>query len=158
MKSERARWSDPPGLFRCGFRVERSGFRKPLENGRCAAALLTLPLLVAGCMTAAPPEPRSYRALGQEPGWSLDISGGRMIYIGDYGGTRIEVPTPAPSRTVNGHRYEAQSGAHRLRVDVTHRLCHDAMSGHAFEDIVAIVADGVEVRGCGGARLPAKDM
>lgn len=115
-------------------------------------------LLAAGCMTAAPSAEQSYRALGQEPGWTLEIGAERISYAGDYGETRIALPTPMSRPTYNGHRYDTGPGAHRLQVDVTHTLCHDGMSGRAFADSVIVVADGKEVQGCGGARVPGKDM
>lgn len=109
-------------------------------------------LLLAGCATA--PSPETYRAIGQEPGWTLSIANGRMLYLGDYGETRIEVPAPAPRTSFNGHRYETP----RLTVDLTHGRCNDAMSGVAYADQVLVIADGRSVRGCGGERRPEWDM
>lgn len=115
-------------------------------------------LLMASCMTAAPPASETYRALGQEPGWTLTIGADSILYLGDYGETHIDLPTPISQPTFNGRRYDSGPGVHRLQVDVTHTLCHDGMSGRAFADTVIVVADGNEVRGCGGVRVPGKDM
>jgi heat shock protein HslJ len=116
--------------------------------------------LAAGCtapgLSSSPPAPAAarYRALGQEPGWSLVIEHGTISYVGDYGDVRITVPAPSPRTSFNGHRYEAG----RLTVDITHSLCNDAMSGRAFADRVMVIADGRTVHGCGGERRPDKDM
>lgn len=123
------------------------------------AALVTLSACVPSVGEApAPPRAAAYRALGQEPGWSLEIAGGRLIYLGDYGTVRIEMRAPEARPAFNGHRYEAREGGRSLTVDVTHRLCHDGMSGRAFADTVLVIADGREVRGCGGARVPSEDV
>ncbi|HWT11534.1 MAG TPA: hypothetical protein VN231_02155 [Allosphingosinicella sp.] len=105
-------------------------------------------------ITTPPPEAESYRALGQEPGWNLTIAGGVMDYVGDYGETRISAPRPEPRTTFNGRRYETE----RLTVDITYVRCNDAMSGHGYEHQVLVIADGNDVRGCGGERRPDWDV
>lgn len=114
--------------------------------------------LVAACTAcvhpATPQDTAPYRALGQEPGWSLTIANGRMDYQGNYGEKRIAVTAPEPRTTFNGHRYETP----RLIVDITHGRCNDAMSGFGFADTVMVVADGETYRGCGGERRPDWDM
>jgi uncharacterized membrane protein len=104
--------------------------------------------------TMPPPEAASYRAVGQEPGWTLAIVGARIDYVGDYGETRISVPRPDPRTTFNGRRYETG----RLTVDITYARCNDAMSGHGYEHQVMVTADGRTVRGCGGTRRPEWDV
>lgn len=114
--------------------------------------------LVAACTAcvhpATPQDTAPYRALGQEPGWSLTIANGRMDYQGSYGEKRIAVAAPEPRTTLNGHRYETP----RLIVDITHWRCNDAMSGFGFADTVMVVADGETYRGCGGERRPGWDI
>ena len=109
-------------------------------------------LLLGACATA--PTPAAYRAIGQEPGWTLTIADGRMLYVGDYGETRIDVAAPEPRTSFNGHRYETA----RLTVDVTHGRCNDAMSGRGYADQVLVIAGGKSVRGCGGERRPEWDQ
>jgi uncharacterized membrane protein len=105
-------------------------------------------------VTTPAPGLEAYRALGQEPGWSLAIGDGRIDYVGDYGETRISVPRPDPRTTFNGRRYE--SG--RLVVDITYGRCNDAMSGHGYEHQVMVIAEGRTVRGCGGQRRTDWDV
>ena len=126
-----------------------------------AALTRTLPLLLlcSGCVTEplrSPgqwPATKTYKALGQEPGWALTIANGRIDYVGNYGDKRINLPRPDPRTTFNGHRYETQ----RLIVDVTHARCNDAMSGHGYADRVTVTADGETYSGCGGERRTAWD-
>jgi uncharacterized membrane protein len=102
----------------------------------------------------APPRPGSFRALGQEPGWTLTIADGEIDYRGNYGEKRIRVPAPEPRTTFNGHRYETP----RLIVDLTHGRCNDVMSGHGYSEQVMVIADGETYRGCGGDRRPDWDL
>lgn len=105
-------------------------------------------------VTTPPGSPaETYRALGQEPGWALQIANGQVDYTGDYGDTRIVVPRPDPRPIANGRRYETQ----RLTVQILHTRCNDVMSGHAYSDSVTVIADGTTVRGCGGQRRPEFD-
>ena len=105
-------------------------------------------------VTTPPPQAQTYRALGQEPGWTLTIADGRIDYAGDYGETRISVPAPVARPTFNGLRYETE----RLTVDVTYARCNDTMSRDGYEHQVMVIADGTTVRGCGGERRPDWDV
>lgn len=77
---------------------------------------------------AAVAEGVSFRAIGQEPGWMLDIlaDGGQRLVL-DYG-TRIA---------------EADS------VEVRAAPCRDTMSGHAFPYAVTVTVAGGVLEGCG---------
>jgi uncharacterized membrane protein len=124
-----------------------------LTMGR--TALLLLPL--AACAPAPPaadPAREHYEAVGNEPGWRLTIHDGRIDYVGDYGDTRIGVARPEPRPSINGRRYYAG----RLVVDVTFGPCNDAMSGRAYADRVTVTTNGKTVQGCGGGRMPHRDM
>ena len=99
------------------------------------------------------PAAETYTARGQEPGWAVTISGGRIDYIGNYGEKRITVARPSPRGSFNGYRFETP----RLTIDITYGRCNDAMSGHGYADQVMVIADGETYRGCGGARRPDWD-
>ena len=124
--------------------------------------LCLTPLLAATACASGygpPPAPaggasaETYRALGTEPGWTVTIANGRIDYEGDYGQTRFSLPRPEPRTTFNGHRYEARTPDHTLILDVTHTRCNDGMSDRVFADTVLVIADGKELRGCGGTIL-----
>lgn len=108
--------------------------------------LLATFLGLAACTTvpAAPPATETYRALGTEPFWSVAIESGQMRFETPEGG--FTVAAPAPRTSFNGHRWETR----RLTVDVTHAECNDGMSDRRFADTVMVIADGRELRGCGG--------
>lgn len=92
-----------------------------------------------------------FRALGQEPGWILDIHPVRWIrYIGDYGETRLLMPPVDPVRDSAGTRtYRAEKGSHTLTAVIREEPCRDAMSGRPFSHTVTITVNGQELSGCG---------
>ncbi len=95
-----------------------------------------------------------FRALGNEPGWNLEISaGGGILYLGDYGQTEYRFPTPEPVEDQDARRttYTVEDGGHALAIMLEGRVCMDTMSGEAFETRVTVVLDGREHRGCGRA-------
>ena len=72
-------------------------------------------------------------------------------YAGDYGQTRISVPTPEPVRdtVARSTSYTARSESHDIAIAIREEPCRDVMSGEAFTHAVTVRADGKEVRGCG---------
>lgn len=90
------------------------------------------------------------RALGQEPGWIVDVRPDRWIrYFGDYGETRIAFPPAAPLRDSASITYTTAAGEHALEVIFRRTPCRDAMSGQPFEFTVSLRVDGRTLDGCG---------
>jgi heat shock protein HslJ/uncharacterized membrane protein len=92
-----------------------------------------------------------FRALGQEPGWVVDIApGGRIVYVGDYGGTRFAAPTPEPRVRADGTRvYDAAAPTPGLVVELREEPCVDTMSGEPFTHAVTVHFGGRTLTGCG---------
>jgi uncharacterized membrane protein len=92
-----------------------------------------------------------FRAVGQEPGWMLNIYREAKITLDwDYGQSKAEFPLATPDTTQEGAtRYTAQAGGHRLAVTIRRFPCHDAMSGAAFPSTVEVTIDGQTLSGCG---------
>ena len=91
-----------------------------------------------------------FRALGQEPGWYLEIDNEKsMRLLYDYAERQATTPVPAPVSAGGVTTYEAVTELHRLRVDIEVRPCSDAMSGEAFPSTVTVVIDGRTLHGCG---------
>lgn len=88
-----------------------------------------------------------FRAVGQEPGWLLDVDeGGELRYVGDYGETRVTARTPPAERGANG-LLTLRAG--ELVVEIAPGDCRDAMSGAAYPYAVTVRRGGRELRGCG---------
>ncbi len=95
-----------------------------------------------------------FRAVGQEPGWHLEIARGDSItLVADYGERRVVTPAPEPhvDRQAGRTTYRAETEAHVLTVEIIEESCRDVMSGERFEATVAVTLDGQTYRGCGRA-------
>lgn len=91
-----------------------------------------------------------FRAVGQEPGWFLEIDNGKsMRLVYDYAQREAITPVPDPVARRGSTTYDATTEAHRLRVIIEDTSCNDAMSGEAFPRTVTVEIDGRSLRGCG---------
>ncbi|MGH8249775.1 MAG: META domain-containing protein [Steroidobacteraceae bacterium] len=95
---------------------------------------------------------RDFRAVGQEPGWQLEIhKGTEMRFTYDYGKGAASTPAPAPQvDSSNGTQtYRAVREANELQVVIVPVACTDAMSGRPFKTTVSVTLNGRTFRGCG---------
>lgn len=99
-----------------------------------------------------PAGPGAYRAVGQEPGWSLLIEADRLVLTEGYGETRTELAAPPAATPLDGggRRWalEAEGGA--LLIEITPGPCADTMSGMPHPDAVTVTRGSTTLRGCGG--------
>ena len=92
----------------------------------------------------------NFRAVGNEPGWHLEIQQGRQIlFVGDYGMERVVVPDPGEERDGPTRIYQASGDGHELRVEVVDEICTDTMKGDSFPSRVTLRLDGTTYWGCG---------
>lgn len=87
----------------------------------------------------------TYRAIGTEPFWDLEI--GRDLIFTDRGNNiSVSQPAPRPINGVAGETYQTS----RLEVNIVHRQCSDGMSDRSYPDTVDVRVDGRQrYRGCG---------
>jgi uncharacterized membrane protein len=92
-----------------------------------------------------------FRAVGQEPGWLLDIhQRGIIKFSWDYGDNYAEFAIADPTHPQEGvTRYEAHSDGRALVVTIRRTPCNDAMSGQPYPSTVDVVIDGRALNGCG---------
>jgi heat shock protein HslJ/uncharacterized membrane protein len=95
---------------------------------------------------------RDFRAIGQEPGWQLEIrKGAEMRLTYDYG--KGMAVTQAPKLQVDsssGRRtYHASTEGNDLSVVIVPVPCNDSMNGRAFPATVSVTLNGKTFRGCG---------
>lgn len=96
-----------------------------------------------------------FRAIGQEPGWMLEIDHEKSIYLlADYGEKKVTFPTVAPRDSAGTIRYDATTNEHRLTISIRRAVCHDAMSGEEMTHTVIVVLDVTQYRGCGRNLTP----
>ena len=99
-----------------------------------------------------------FRAVGQEPGWILDLDEGHWLrYVGNYGSltlfTDAPVAEPAPD---GGVIYRLRDGGRELTATLRELPCQDVMSGESFSHTVAIRFEESELRGCGRPLMSAE--
>jgi uncharacterized membrane protein/membrane-bound inhibitor of C-type lysozyme len=94
-----------------------------------------------------------YRAVGNEPGWHLEIvENGRTVFVGDYGATQLEFATPVPRRAHDGSRHFAwHDGAQRFEATLREARCHDTMADISYALTVTVEWNGRTLAGCGQA-------
>ena len=87
----------------------------------------------------------TYRAIGTEPFWDLEI--GRELIFTDRGNNvSVSQAAPAPIQGTAGPTYQTS----RLEVNIVHRQCSDGMSDRSYPDTVDVRVDGRQrYRGCG---------
>jgi uncharacterized membrane protein len=101
--------------------------------------------------TAAGPTTPNVRAVGQEPGWLLDIyTRDRIRFLWDYGENLADFPLTAPNTAQEGvTRYQTQANGRSLTITIRRTPCNDGMSGEAYPARVDVEIDGRALNGCG---------
>ena len=94
----------------------------------------------------------AFRAVGQEPGWLLEITTGTEILLElDYGQIKKSYPyvEPVVYQEERLTRYIVDEG--ELTIEIRGQHCQDVMSGEQFEVSVTIIMPDRQLAGCGRA-------
>lgn len=97
-----------------------------------------------------------YRAVGQEPGWLLEISRGEnMVLRYDYAQRTAAVPYIEPEQARDRRVFVNDRGEDRLEIVIENRPCSDVMSGQPYPDTVIVYFRNAGtqrvLKGCGRA-------
>lgn len=92
-----------------------------------------------------------FRAIGQEPGWVLELTeGDHIAALLDYGATTLLFPTPSAETGADGAvTYEAATDTDHLLLTIRSKACVDAMSGEPHPSAVELAVNDKIYRGCG---------
>lgn len=94
----------------------------------------------------------AFRAIGQEPGWLLEMTtGGKILLVTDYGQTKTEYPYVEPEVYQDQRKSVFLVRQDKFKVTIEGIKCTDSMSGEKFEVSVIIELDGKKLKGCGRA-------
>jgi uncharacterized membrane protein len=95
----------------------------------------------------------SFRAVGNEPGWYLEIAADSVRLVTDYGARSRVMPTPEPRMDTVADRtvYRMVAEGEAVEVLLEPGPCRDTMSGEEFETTVTVVLVRGTLRGCGRA-------
>ena len=94
----------------------------------------------------------AFRAIGQEPGWLLEMTTGeKILLVTDTGQTRTEYPYVEPEvfQDLRKSIFSVRQG--ELKVTIDGINCTDSMSGESFEVSVLVELHGKQLKGCGRA-------
>jgi len=91
----------------------------------------------------------TFRALGNEPAWYVEIFPERLAMVTELGTKRTELPHGGP--TVEGGRttYRAAADGSEATVVIDRRACADSMSGEGFEAAATVTFENRTWVGCG---------
>lgn len=93
-----------------------------------------------------------FRAIGNEPGWNLEISKGYgIVFVTNYGSDRyaFSLPEPVSDQGSRTTVYKVKEDGHELEIILKGKRCADTMSGEQFETTVTVKFDGTTLNGCG---------
>lgn len=94
----------------------------------------------------------AFRAIGQEPGWLLEITNGvEILLVTEYGSTRTSMPYVEPIVYQEERRTQYVLEGYKTIVEIRGERCSDVMSGEEFEVTVTIKQTGRDLQGCGRA-------
>jgi len=94
----------------------------------------------------------AFRAIGQEPGWLLEITNGEeILLVTDYGSTHTSLPYVEPVVYQDERRTQYVVDAYDTIVEIRGEPCTDIMSGESFEVSVTLFLEEKELHGCGRA-------
>jgi len=93
-----------------------------------------------------------FRAVGNEPGWHLEIQHDRhILFVGDYGMNRVLFSSPDLSIDGALSIYSASNENSELRVEILDQLCTDTMKGETFASKVTVFLGEKTFTGCGNS-------
>jgi uncharacterized membrane protein len=94
----------------------------------------------------------AFRAIGQEPGWLLEITNGKeILLVTDYGEHRMSLPYVEPVVFQDESRTEYRLPDHDTVVEIRGEPCTDSMSGEQFAVSVTVSQPDRTLVGCGRA-------
>lgn len=93
-----------------------------------------------------------FRAVGNEPGWYLEVRGEKnLLFVDDYGGNRLLFEELDTSEAEDMLHYRAVQAGNSIHVIVNEAFCTDTMKGEAFPYTVLVELNGAQYFGCGRA-------
>ena len=94
----------------------------------------------------------SFRAIGQEPSWLLEITDGeKILLVTAYGQKKTAYPYVEPKVNQQQRRTVFSVIEQNLEVTIEEKDCSDIMSGEKFAVSVFITLNDKQFKGCGRA-------
>lgn len=94
----------------------------------------------------------SFRAVGNEPGWLIEITPNVHVkYFTNYGRFETVLPYKKPIETEQSSMFELTKNQNTLLFEIINKPCTDTMSGQKFASSVRGQFNGKAFSGCGRA-------
>ena len=94
----------------------------------------------------------AFRAIGQEPGWLLEMTTGeKILLVTESGQTKTEYPYVEPEVFQGQRKSIFLVVPDEFKVTIEGINCTDSMSGESFEVSVFVELNGKKLKGCGRA-------
>ncbi|MBT7719078.1 MAG: MliC family protein [Halioglobus sp.] len=91
-----------------------------------------------------------FRAVGNEPGWHLEVRGDQhLLFVGDYGATKIMFSNVQTTEDREQLHYLSQDDDNSINVTVIESACIDTMKGDQFPYNVQVQLNDRNYQGCG---------
>lgn len=131
------------GIAACGVQVQDTAREDPVAREQ--------ELAKNNVWHAAKLRGVAFRAIGQEPGWLLEITNGEeILLVTDYGKNRNAFPYVEPQEDKAARKTVFQVN-NSTSVLIEGKPCTDSMSGESFEVTVTVALGEKKLRGCGRA-------
>lgn len=91
----------------------------------------------------------TFRGVGQEPGWFVEVFPDRLALVTDYGTNRTEAKHSGPIVDDAGRTLYRTSEGREVTIGIDQQACADSMSGEPFEAAVTATVDNRTLKGCG---------
>lgn len=114
---------------------------------RAAFSLMFLALMSA---TPSAGEAPPFRAQGNEPSWSLQVTDKALTFQPMDGNAISLKPVPSPRIDGEARMYEVKAGKETFTLRIGNRICTDTMSGMPFPNTVGVAIGTRQFSGCGG--------
>ncbi len=105
---------------------------------------------IAATFECAKFEGVSFRAIGNEPGWILNIMpDNKVAFITNHGKVKTYFKVEKQFSEKNATEFILRSKNNLLYLRIENRVCRDSMTDRSYESSVYLNFDGHELRGCG---------
>ena len=94
----------------------------------------------------------AFRAIGNEPGWILEITSDKQVlFLTNLGQDKTYFEVIEKFSDYSSTEYEMHSNNNIMHVRIENSRCRDTMVDRVYESTVYINFDGVNMKGCGKA-------
>ena len=91
-----------------------------------------------------------FRAVGQKPGWLLEMDSTGIRFSYDYAQRTTSAPVTQPVDSAGARVWHATATEGDLVIVITPLSCEDIMSGQPYPSTVIVTLNHQTYRGCGG--------